>query len=86
MHRDRLFNAQHGRVARAAMHQIDKMQDVPAEERVAAAAAVFMLLTNHYGVRPTDAIEAAGNMIEQAGGVTAEFRAVQDYIKYEFPK
>lgn len=86
MDRDALFNADHARVAEGAMAVIDSLQHRTPEVQVAAAAAIFMLINQHYGVRPTDAVTAAGNIIERAGAMTAEFRAVQDYMKYELPR
>jgi hypothetical protein len=84
--RDRMMLANHTRVAAGAIGVIDRLQTrYEPEYQVLAAAAVLVLLAEHFGVRPLDVFDAISNMRRNLEGKT-EFQAVQMYIEREIPR
>jgi len=81
--RDLMNNAGQGRVANAAMATITKLQDYGPGEQLNAAAAVFLLLADSYGVAPGDAFAATKSLMNGADGRRPEFAAVQEYLERE---
>lgn len=84
--RDQLMTANHTTVAAAALGVIDRLQTrYPSHYQVLGAAVVFVLLAEHFGVRPTDVFDAVSNMRRDVNSQST-FRAVQMYIEREIAK
>lgn len=84
--RDKLMTANHTTVAAAALGVIDRLQTrYPPEYQVLGAVAVFMLLAEHFDVRPLDVFDAVSNMRRQVNSEST-FKAVQMYIEREIPR
>jgi hypothetical protein len=84
LNRDRLNNADQQRSAIASMEVIDRLQHHPADEQIVAAAAVFLMLAEHYGITAQDAFTVTKNVINDTDRkLIPEFRAVRQYIHEE---
>lgn len=80
---DKLNNANFKAVGNLAMGIVDRIQTRPAQEQVLAAATVFMLLTEHFKVRPTSATTIVSNLLAQENHRSVQLRAVKRYIHNE---
>lgn len=83
---DKLNNANFKAVGATAMRIVNGIQQMPAQVQVLAAAAVFMLLADHYKVRPTTATTIVSNLLAQENGRSVQLRAVKRYIENELPR
>ncbi len=86
---DGLVNAPAADVANATFRLVDAAQTLQPHIQAAAAAALFVLLTEHYRAKPQDVMTATKNLLmrdsEGRDGIP-EFAAVRDYIKYEMER
>lgn len=80
---DKLNNADFKAVGTAAFEIINRIQVESAQTQVLAAAAVFMLLAEHYEVRPTTATTIVSNLLAQENHRSVQLRAVKQYIENE---
>lgn len=81
--RDKINHASRDQVAQATVALVDANQARPAEVQVVAAATLYLLLCDHYGVRPQDIFDATNNLINDAEGRRPEIAGVADYIQHE---
>lgn len=83
--RDQLNNADPVATARAAMAALDKLQEYRKAEQVMGLAATFILFCETQGLRPTDVMETASNVMrdQEDIGWRAQFRAIKRYIREE---
>ena len=81
---DGLTNAAPSAVAQAAMQVIDQLQNHRSHVQAAAAAAVFLVLCDHFRVSPQDVMTATKNLLfDDREGKRPEFAALRDYVRYE---
>ena len=83
MNRDLLNNADPAAVATATMVVIDKLQHEQPHVQQMAAAALFVLLAERWGVEPQDVMVATKNLMIGVDGKRAEFKAVALYLENE---
>lgn len=83
--RDKLNNTDPVHAAHASIAVLDRLQYFPQHIQATAAAVVFLVLAEHFKVPAQDIFTATKNMINAEDGI-AEFRAVQDYVKYEIKR
>ena len=84
---DGLTNADPKAVAKAAMQVIDRLQLHKSHIQAAAAAAVFLVLCDHYRVSAQDVMTATKNLLfDERQGKRPEFVALRDYVRYEIKK
>jgi site-specific DNA-adenine methylase len=84
LNRDRLNNADQQQSAIAAMTVVDRLQNFAPDEQLVGAAAVFLMLAEHYGVSAQDAFTVTKNVINDTDRkLIPEFRAVRQYIQEE---
>lgn len=81
--RDRMNMADPVAVGRAAMTNIDALQDLPAHEQVLGLATTFLLLCDRFGLRPNDVFLTSQNVMNGVAGKRPEFAAVQSYLAEE---
>lgn len=81
--RDLFNNADTRRVGNAAMTIIDRLQHFRPHEQMHAAAVVFLVLAEHWGMSAQDAFTATKNLINGAEGKRPELAAVEQYVKEE---
>lgn len=83
MNRDLMNNADPAAVATATMVVIDKLQHEQPHVQQMAAAALFVLLAERWGVEPHDVMVATKNLMIGVDGKRAEFEAVALYLEAE---
>ena len=83
MNRDLMNNADPAAVATATMVVIDKLQHEQPHVQQMAAAALFVLLAEHWGMDPQDVMVATKNLMIGVDGKRAEFEAVALYLEAE---
>lgn len=83
MNRDLMNNADPAAVATATMTVIDKLQHEQPHVQQMAAAALFVLLAERWGVEPQDVMVATKNLMIGVDGKRAEFEAVALYLENE---
>ena len=82
--RDRIMNADPGRVATAAMAVLDTLQDRDVNEQIQATACLFVLFCRRYGLQGPELLTAAGRLMEDADALRPEFRAALRYMSEEW--
>lgn len=83
MNRDLFNNAQVRDVSNASMAVITTIQDMQPHVQMAALAATFLLLSDHWKVAPQEAFAAVKNLMNHAEGRRPEFNAVAAYMEAE---
>ena len=83
MNRDLMNNANPAAVATAVMVVIDKLQHEQPHVQQMAAAALFVLLAERWGMEPQDVMTATKNLMIGSEGKRAEFEAVALYLENE---
>jgi hypothetical protein len=84
LNRDRLMNLPVKAGATAAMQVIDALQKGHSPEaQVLGAAAVFVLLSERFGVSMQDVMGAIKKLMNHAEGRRPEFAAVAEYLAKE---
>ncbi|MFN4278328.1 MAG: hypothetical protein ACK4FJ_18700 [Ferrovibrio sp.] len=83
MNRDLFNNANLKDVGIAAMSVIDRLQLHQPHVQMAAAAVVFLGLSEHWGIPAQDVFTAVKNMINDGEGKRPEYTAVREYIRHE---
>ena len=83
MNRDLMNNADPAAVATATMVVIDKLQHEQPHVQQMAAAALFVLLAEHWGMDPQDVMVATKNLLIGVDGKRTEFEAVALYLEAE---
>lgn len=67
----------------ATMKAIDGIQDLPPHLQVLALTSAFKLMIERFGVEAQDAFTVADNIMNDALGKRAEFKAVRQYLHLE---
>ena len=80
---DLMNNARPADVATAVMSVVDRLQHVQPHVQAMAAAALFVLLAERWGVEPQDVMTATKNLLIGSEGKRAEFEAVALYLENE---
>ena len=81
---DRLFNCNPRRVANTVMKVMNTLQNVPADEQLAAAAVLMLVVTRRFGIEPANALNCVDNMMKDARRYdAASFKGVAEYFKNE---
>ena len=81
---DRLYNCNPKRVANASMAALNAIQDYPADEQLAAAGVLFLILTERFGVQPDNVLNCVDNMINDSKRYDlATFQGITEYFKEE---
>ena len=62
---------------------INAVQDHSPEEQVAAIAATFLLMCEHYDIEPRQALTVSSRIINHSEGKYPEFAGVRDYMENE---
>lgn len=83
MHRDLLNNAKPDRVSRAMMEAIDRLQNYQPHEQLMGVCALFLFLSQAWGIPAQDVFTATKNLINDADGKRPEFAGIETYIKKE---
>lgn len=79
-----LANASSKRVARASFLVLDQLQATAPHERPLAAAAVFLLICERYGMAAQDVFVAIKNLLnDERHGGQEQFRAIRAYVEHE---
>lgn len=86
MNRDLFNNVDLGDASRATMALVDVAQDMDAHVAQVAAAALFLLLTEHNHITAQDAFAVTSNVMNHAQGRRPEFEAIAWFLREEFPK
>ena len=81
--RDLFNNANLHQVCLGSMAIIDRIQSEPPHVQMASMAATFLMLCDHWKVKPQEAFTAVTNMMNHAEGRRVEFDAVASYIAEE---
>jgi hypothetical protein len=84
MNRDLIVNVQSEAASKAAYAVIDTLQFHPAQHQIAAMAAVFVLLMDHYSMDIPDMVQAFRNMAnDETTGAQDNIRALRMYMEGE---
>lgn len=83
MNRDLMNNANPTAVATAVMGVVDRLQHEQPHVQQMAAAALFVLLAERWGMKPQDVMTATKNLMIGSEGKRAEFEAVALYLENE---
>lgn len=83
MNKDLMNNADPAAVANATMAVLDRIQHEQPHVQQMAAAALFVLLAEHWGMDPQDVMTATKNLMIGSEGKRAEFEAVALYLEAE---
>lgn len=83
--RDLMNNARPANVAGGTITILDRLQHQQPHVQVMAAAALFVLVCEHWNVRAQDVMTATKNlMVSDQGEREPAFEAVRMYLKGEF--
>jgi hypothetical protein len=83
MNRDLFNNANPRRVANATMSALDSLQNYQPHEQMLAAAALFVMLADHWRIPAQDAFTVVKNLMIGNEMRRPEFGAVQLYMQNE---
>jgi len=81
--RDLMNMASVKEAATSTMRVIDAAQDLPPHLQLIGITATFKMMLERFGVDPQDAFTAVDNIMNNAEGKRAEFRAVRMYLATE---
>lgn len=81
---DRIGNSNPKRVAMASMGALNALQDRPADEQLAAAGVLMLVLTRRFGVNPANILNCVDNLMADARRYDdATFKGIAEYFKKE---
>lgn len=84
MNRDQLNTVPAIEAVRNAYAIVDRVQDLPGHQQVAAIAVAFTLYAEVLGISPSELINKAERIVRDADTFyTREAKALRDYVKEE---
>lgn len=83
MNRDLINNANPDDVAAAAMQALDALQTHQPHAQVTGAAALFLVIADHFGLTAQDVMTVVKNLMFHTQGGQPAFRALKVYAENE---
>jgi hypothetical protein len=83
VNRDLINSASPRRVAQAGMTVVDQLQVFQPHEQLMGAAALFLVLAEHWRIPAHDVFTATKNLMNSEDGKHPAFAAMQEYVSKE---